>query len=81
MTDRRVAYPVQLRTGDMDRKEARQVAAHYIAVMVLVLVVVAGLDTITTLPFWLGIVLALGIGAIYRPLVIALGVAPEPWRE
>lgn len=65
----------------MNRKEAQQVAPHYIAVMVVVFVVVVGLDTITTLPFWLGVVVALGIGAIYRPLVLTLGIAPDPWRE
>jgi hypothetical protein len=65
----------------MNRKEARQVAPHYVAVMALVLVVVAGLDAIAGLPFWLGAVIALGIGAVYRPLVIASGIAPEPWRE
>ena len=65
----------------MNRKEARQVAPHYVAVMVLVLVIVAGLDAVTGIPFWLGVVLALGIGAVYRPLVIELGVAPDPWKD
>ncbi|MFC6905223.1 hypothetical protein [Halalkalicoccus tibetensis] len=64
----------------MDRTEAKQVAPHYVAVMVLVFVVVAGIDLLVDFPFWIGVVLALGIGALYRPLVLALGVAPEPWR-
>ena len=64
----------------MDRTEAKQLAPHYVAVMALVFVVVAGLDFFVGLPFWIGVVLALGIGALYRPLVLALGVAPEPWR-
>jgi hypothetical protein len=65
----------------MDRAELRQVAPHYVALMALVLVVVAGLDAVVGIPFWVGVVIALGLGAIYRPLVLALGVAPEPWRE
>lgn len=65
----------------MDRTELRQLAPHYVAAMVLVFVVVAGLDALAGIPFWIGVVIALGIGAVYRPLTIALGVAPEPWRE
>jgi hypothetical protein len=65
----------------MDRTEFRQLAPHYVAVMALVFVVVAGLDAVAGIPFWIGVVLALVIGAVYRPLVVALGVAPEPWQE
>ncbi|MEM4782168.1 MAG: hypothetical protein QXG03_11495 [Halalkalicoccus sp.] len=65
----------------MDSAERRQLAPHYLAVMVLVFVVVAGLDALLGIPFWIGVVLALAVGAIYRPLTVALGIAPEPWRE
>jgi hypothetical protein len=65
----------------MNRTELRQVVPHYVALMLLVLVVVAGLDAAVGIPFWIGVVIALGLGAIYRPLVLVLGVAPEPWRE
>lgn len=64
----------------MDGTEAKQVAPHYVAVMALVFVVVAGIDLLVDFPFWVGVVIALLIGAAYRPLVLALGIAPEPWR-
>jgi uncharacterized membrane protein YdjX (TVP38/TMEM64 family) len=65
----------------MDREELRAVVPHYLAVMALVFVVVVVLDAVLAIPFWVGVVLALLIGVAYRPLVLALGVAPEPWRE
>lgn len=65
----------------MDSTELRRLVPHYVAVMVLVFVVVAAVDALAGIPFWVGVVIALGVGAVYRPLVVALGVAPEPWRE
>lgn len=61
--------------------ELRRLAPHYVAVMAIVLVVVGGLDVLVGIPLWIGVAIALGIGAVYRPLMLALGLAPEPWRE
>ena len=65
----------------MNSAELRKLVPHYVAVMVLVFIVVTAVDALAGIPFWVGVAIALGIGAVYRPLVTALGIAPEPWRE
>ncbi len=65
----------------MDREELRAVVPHYLAVMALVFVVVVVLDGLLAIPFWVGVIVALLIGVAYRPLVLSLGIAPEPWRD
>ena len=65
----------------MDRDELVAVAPHYLGVMALVFVVIVVLDALFAIPFWVGVLIALVVGAAYRPLVLSLGIAPEPWRE
>lgn len=65
----------------MDREQLKEVAPHYIAMVVLVFVVIEGLRLVVGgVGFWLELVLVTVVVFIYRPLVLRLGLAPSAWE-
>lgn len=65
----------------MDREQLKEVAPHYLAMVVLVFVVIEGLRLVVGgVGFWLELVLVTVVVFIYRPLVLRLGLAPSAWE-
>ncbi|MFC6973714.1 hypothetical protein ACFQL1_01915 [Halomicroarcula sp. GCM10025709] len=65
----------------MDIDGLKEIAPHYVALMLLVVLVLTVLQAVVgELGFWieLGIVLVLAVA--YRPVVLRLGIAPSGWK-
>ncbi len=68
-------------TWGMDTDHLLAVAPHYVALFLLLAGVLAVVDVLVgPLGFWAELAVVVAIAFLYRPLVLRLGVAPEPWR-
>lgn len=58
------------------------VVLHYIAMLILVfLALIAIREFVGDVSFWVELVVVILVAFAYRPIVLLLGIAPEPWRE
>jgi len=65
----------------MDTDGLKQLAPHYIAMLVLVVLVLTVVQTaVGEIGFWLELAIVLVVVFAYRPIVVRLGVAPSGWR-
>ncbi|MBX0305659.1 hypothetical protein [Haloarcula salinisoli] len=65
----------------MDVDGLKEVAPHYIALAILVVLVLTTVEAVVgELGFWPELAIVLGIAVAYRPLVVRLGVAPSGWQ-
>ncbi|MGM0606509.1 MAG: hypothetical protein ACQETB_12680 [Halobacteriota archaeon] len=66
----------------MDRSTKPYLLLHYLLLVALILLAIdvvegSGID----LPFWAGLLIAIGIGITYPRFLEALGIAPERWER
>jgi len=65
----------------MDTDGLKELAPHYIAMLVLVVLVLTVVQTaVGEIGFWLELAIVLVVVFAYRPIVVRLGVAPSGWR-
>lgn len=65
----------------MDRSTLPYLALHYLLLLLVIFLVIAGIEAIgLAMPLWVGILLAIAIGLAYPMAVRSLGVAPEQWE-
>lgn len=66
----------------MDTDRLREVAPHYIAMLLLVFLVLAVVRTgVGEIGFWTELVIIAVVVFAYRPIVIRLGIAPSAWEQ
>lgn len=75
-------YPARLRTAGMDTDHIRAVAPHYVAMVILLLIVFNGVRFLLgEANFWLEMAVGLVVILAYRPVVLRFGYAPSVWKE
>lgn len=66
----------------MNWTSLRQLAPHYLAMVLLLVVVTSVLGIVAPwLDFWAFVLVAVLVGVLYPVAVHVLGVAPEPWQR
>ncbi|QLG61740.1 hypothetical protein [Halorarum salinum] len=66
----------------MDRSATSYLVLHYTLLIGLILLVVETIErTGTSVPLWMGVIVALVVGFGYPRVVAAAGVAPERWES
>ena len=66
----------------MDSEHLREVVPHYIAMILLLLIVFSLVPMILGEEnFWIEMAVGLVVVFAYRPIVLRLGVAPDSWEE
>ena len=66
----------------MDTDRLIQVAPHYVAMVLLAIIVFTIAEAIVgQLGFWAELVIIAIVVFSYRPAVLALGIAPDAWKE
>jgi len=65
----------------MDIDGLKELVPHYVAVMLLVVIVLTVVQTVVgEIGFWVELVLILLVVFAYRVIVMRLGVAPSGWQ-
>jgi len=65
----------------MDVDALKELAPHYIALMILVVLVLTVVQAVVgEIGFWAELAIVLGLVFAYRPIVVRLGVAPSGWE-
>jgi len=65
----------------MDWGNLRQVLPHYVALVLILLLVLSVLQSfIPDLSIWIQLVVAVIIGILYPQVIRALGLEPESWK-
>jgi cytosine/uracil/thiamine/allantoin permease len=65
----------------MDTDRLLELAPHYVAMLVLVFLVLAGVRAVAgEIGFWVELVIVIGVVFAYRPVVVRLGIAPSEWE-
>jgi len=65
----------------MDRDELLELVPHYLALVVLVFVTLAAVDSaVGSVELWIEFVIVVVVAFAYRPLVSLLGIAPAAWK-
>ncbi|GAB3419125.1 hypothetical protein GCM10027435_20010 [Haloparvum alkalitolerans] len=65
----------------MDTDHLLAVVPHYVALFLLLAGSLAVINALAgPIGFWAELAVVVVIAFLYRPLVLRLGVAPEPWR-
>ena len=66
----------------MDTTTLRELAPHYLAMLLIVFLVLAGVRAVVgELSFWGELIVIVAVVFLYRPAVKRLGVAPSPWED
>ena len=66
----------------MDRKSLVQILPHYVAMVILALLALAVLEAVIgDVGFWLELAAIAVVIALYRPVILRLGLAPPPWQN
>jgi len=66
----------------MDRQQLLELVPHYLAMLVLVMLVVGGVRaTVGDLGFWPEFAIIAVVVFLYRPVVRYLGVEPSAWES
>lgn len=67
---------------DIDRNTILELLPHYVAMLAVVFLVLTALDVwVGGVSFWIELVIIVVVVALYRPVVMRLGVAPSSWEE
>ena len=66
----------------MDKEQLLEVVPHYVALIVVLFLVLTIVRAVAgEMGFWIELLIAIGVAALYRPLVLRLGVAPSSWER
>ena len=66
----------------MDKEQLLEVVPHYVAlIVVLFLVLTIVRAVVGEVGFWIELLIAIAVAALYRPVVLSLGVAPSSWER
>jgi len=66
----------------VDKSAIYELMPHYIAMLVLVFLVLEVATRVAgELDFWVELVIIIAVVFLYRPAVLALGIAPEVWKS
>ncbi|WP_137285561.1 hypothetical protein [Halorussus salinisoli] len=66
----------------MDRDRLIELAAHYVAMLLMWLVVITGLRALVgELSFWIELAVIVVVVLAYRLIVQQLGIAPRAWKK
>lgn len=69
------------RRGCMDIDALKELAPHYVALMILVFLALTVVQVVVgEIAFWMELVIVLVVVFAYRPIVVKLGVAPSGWQ-
>lgn len=65
----------------MDTARLMELAPHYLAMLLLVFLVLAGVEAaVGPINFWVEMGIIVAVVFAYRPIVLRLGVAPSGWE-
>lgn len=65
----------------MDLDHVLAVVPHYLAMFLVISGALAATNALAgNLGFWIELAVVVVIASLYRPVVLRLGIAPEPWR-
>ncbi len=65
----------------MDLDHVIAVVPHYIAMLLIIAGALSVINALVgDLGFWIELAVVIVIASLYRPIVLRLGIAPEPWR-
>jgi len=66
----------------MDTAQLKELAPHYIAMLILVFGVLAMVRAaVGELSFWIELVIIVVLVFAYRPVVMRLGIGPSVWEQ
>jgi hypothetical protein len=66
----------------MDRGQILELVAHYLVIVVIVTVVLAGVRAaVGDIGFWVELAVVVAIVALYRPVVKAVDMEPSAWNR
>jgi hypothetical protein len=66
----------------MDRRQLIELVPHYVAMLLLVFLVLAGVRALTgEVGFWIELAIVAVVVFAYRPVVMRLGVGPSGWAR
>jgi hypothetical protein len=66
----------------MDRNQLIELVPHYLAMLLLVFVVLAIVQSVAgEIGFWIEFAIVILVVFAYRPVVVRLGVAPSVWED
>lgn len=70
------------RLPGMDTTKLRELVPHYVVMLLIVFLVLAGVRSVVgELSFWGELAIIIGIVFLYRPVVKRMGIAPSVWED